>query len=113
MALMANCEASTSSSKGHSWSGRFSAMSCSMSFMRVFTEFCWASPKTNLTFFLSRSVSGLATSANPGIKGQWYPNTPSVLWTPETVDCSVGHSSRPRCLTGSKVIFPFSTTMPK
>jgi hypothetical protein len=29
---------------------------------------------------------------------------------PETVDCLIGHSSRPRCLTGSRVILPFSTT---
>jgi hypothetical protein len=68
---MVNWEASTSSSNGHLWSSRFNAMSCSMSLMSLVTAFLWGSPQVNLAFFLSKSVSGHATSANPDMKGRW------------------------------------------
>ena len=110
---MANCEALTLSSNGQSWSGWFRAMSCSMSLMRVEMVFLCASPQVYFVFFFSRSMSGQATSTKPGINGLWYPKTPSVLRTPVMVLCSVGHSSRPRCFTGSNVIFLSSTMIPR
>src|SRR5579863_5577075 len=51
-------------------------------------------------FFVSL-VLGLAILAKPGMKGHWYPSTPSVFHTSLTLFRVRGHSEMPVTLVGS------------
>jgi hypothetical protein len=68
--------------------------------------------RKEVSFFVS-SVSGLAISAKPWIKGHWYPKTPSILQTCLMVASCSSQVANPSYFVGLILMAPLLMTMPK
>jgi len=113
MALVAICEASTSSSNCLLGSGRMSTGALVMRFLSSLTAAMQSGVHSNGMSFPKRRVIGAVMEENLAINMRWYPKTPMNERAPLRVVMFSGQSAIPAILAGSTVALSLVRRTPK